>query len=139
MRTKALVIGGLMLAFILGTVASTISTTAFNKPADAASLVSAPLNAPAAQSAPRFAVSPAATPRRVARPAALVESPAPAIRETATVKKQRSLQKEVLIVGGGAGAGAAIGAVAGGKKGAAVGALSGGVAGLIYDMATRNK
>jgi hypothetical protein len=53
--------------------------------------------------------------------------------------KKRSLEKEVLIVGGSAGAGAAIGAVAGGGKGAAVGALSGGVAGLVYDLATRKK
>jgi hypothetical protein len=44
-----------------------------------------------------------------------------------------------LIVAGGTGAGAAIGALAGGKKGAAVGALSGGVAGLVYDLATRKK
>jgi ribosomal protein S18 len=56
-----------------------------------------------------------------------------------TTKKQRSLEKEILIVGGSAGAGAAIGAVAGGGKGAGIGALSGGVAGLVYDLATRNK
>ena len=56
-----------------------------------------------------------------------------------TPKKKRSLEKEILIVGGSAGAGAAIGAVAGGKKGAAIGALSGGIAGLVYDLATRNK
>jgi hypothetical protein len=54
-------------------------------------------------------------------------------------RKKRSLEKEVLIVAGSAGAGAAIGAVAGGKKGAGVGALTGGVAGLIYDLATRKK
>jgi hypothetical protein len=54
-------------------------------------------------------------------------------------KKKRSLEKEVLIVGGSAGAGAAIGAAAGGGKGAGIGALSGGVAGLLYDLATRNK
>ena len=54
-------------------------------------------------------------------------------------KNKRSWQKEALIVGGSSGAGAAIGAAAGGGKGAAIGALSGGVAGLIYDLATRNK
>src|SRR5437773_12020156 len=64
---------------------------------------------------------------------------APAPATTTTTKKKRSLEKEVLIVGGSAGAGAAIGAVAGGGKGAGIGALSGGVAGLVYDLATRNK
>ena len=49
----------------------------------------------------------------------------------------RSWQKEAIIIGGGAAAGAGIGALAGGKKGAAIGAISGGVAGLIYDMKTR--
>jgi hypothetical protein len=68
--------------------------------------------------------------RRAAPPAAVTQ-PAP--------KKKRSLEKEVLIVGGSAGAGAAIGAAAGGGKGAGIGALSGGVAGLLYDLATRNK
>ena len=73
-------------------------------------------------------------PRIVERRAA----PAPSATQTAP-KKKRSLEKEVLIVGGSAGAGAAIGAVAGGGKGAGIGALSGGVAGLVYDLATRNK
>jgi len=54
-------------------------------------------------------------------------------------KKKRTWQKEALIIGGSAGAGAAIGAVAGGKKGAAIGAISGGVAGTVYDLMTRNK
>ncbi|HUG44802.1 MAG TPA: glycine zipper family protein [Acidobacteriota bacterium] len=54
-------------------------------------------------------------------------------------EKGRSWEREVLIVAGSAGAGTAIGAIAGGRKGAAVGAVSGGVAGLIYDLATRNK
>lgn len=54
-------------------------------------------------------------------------------------KRKRSTEKEVLIVAGSAGAGAAIGGIAGGKKGAAVGAVSGGVAGLVYDLATRDK
>jgi hypothetical protein len=52
---------------------------------------------------------------------------------------QRSWEKEALIIGGSAGAGTAIGALAGGKKGAGVGTAAGGVGGLIYDLATRNK
>lgn len=49
----------------------------------------------------------------------------------------RSWQKELLIIGGSAGAGAAVGALTGGKKGAGIGAAAGGVGGLIYDLATR--
>src|SRR5690348_2141756 len=45
------------------------------------------------------------------------------------VSHQRSTGKSVAIVAGSAGAGAAIGALAGGGKGAAIGAVSGGVAG----------
>jgi hypothetical protein len=130
MRTKLLIGGGLILAFVLGTVASSLTTTAFNKPEETAIVTPAPVVKPAVRTAAR--VAPAARP--VVRPVTYVENTAPA-----TTAKKRTLQKEILIVGGSAGAGAAIGAVAGGKKGAAVGALSGGVAGLIYDMATRNK
>jgi len=54
-------------------------------------------------------------------------------------RNKRSWEKEALIIGGSAGAGAAIGALAGGKKGAGVGAAAGGVGGLIYDVITRNK
>ncbi len=53
--------------------------------------------------------------------------------------KQRSTGKSVAIVAGSAGAGAAIGALAGGGKGAAVGAASGGTAGFIYDRLTARK
>jgi hypothetical protein len=66
-------------------------------------------------------------------------APAPAPATSASSTQKRSLEKQVLIVGGSAGAGAAIGALAGGGKGAGIGALSGGVAGLVYDLATKNK
>jgi len=70
----------------------------------------------------------------------LARSPAIVERRAAPQQaKTRSWEKEVLIVGGSAGAGGAIGALAGGKKGAAVGAAAGGVGGLIYDLLTRNK
>jgi hypothetical protein len=55
------------------------------------------------------------------------------------VHKDRSTGKSVAIVAGSAGAGAAIGALAGGGKGAAIGALSGGAAGFIYDRMTAHK
>jgi hypothetical protein len=73
------------------------------------------------------------------QPRIVERRPASAATSTTTTKKKRSLEKEILIVGGSAGAGAAIGAVAGGGKGAGIGALSGGVAGLVYDLATRKK
>jgi hypothetical protein len=69
-------------------------------------------------------------------------SRAPAVVETRAERphpQKRSWEKEALIIGGSAGAGTAIGAVAGGKKGAAVGAAAGGIGGLIYDLATREK
>ena len=88
-------------------------------------------------------------PRLSNTPATLAQQPQVVAGEPATryvaqrrcpaVRRHRSLEHEALIVGGAAGAGAAIGAAAKGKKGAAVGALTGGVAGLIYDLATRNR
>jgi len=127
MRTKVLIALGLVAAFVVGTMASSISTKALAPPEEKSVVASTTAYAPVARQyvAPRtVAVARAEAPRE---PVAPVE------------KKNRSWQKEALIVGGSAGAGAAIGAVAGGKKGAAVGAVSGGVAGLIYDVATRNK
>jgi hypothetical protein len=60
------------------------------------------------------------------------------VRQT-TVRKSRSFAHSAAIVAGSAGAGAAIGALAGGGKGAAIGALSGGGAGFLYDRLTRNR
>ena len=53
--------------------------------------------------------------------------------------QKRSVGKSAAIVGGSAGAGAAIGALAGGGKGAALGAVIGGTGGVIYDQQTRTK
>ena len=60
-------------------------------------------------------------------------------RETVVRKRGRSTGKSVAIVAGSAGAGAAIGALAGGGKGTGIGALSGGAAGFIYDRLTHSR
>jgi uncharacterized protein YcfJ len=63
--------------------------------------------------------------------------PPPAPRPV--VRKQRSTRKSVAIVAASAGAGAAIGALAGGGRGAAIGALAGGAGGFIYDRLTHKR
>ena len=68
-----------------------------------------------------------------------IENVTTPISTTTRARRHRTWEQEALIIGGSAGVGSGIGAIAGGKKGAAIGAASGGVAGLIYDLATRNK
>ena len=60
-------------------------------------------------------------------------------RAAAPHEHTRSWQKELLIIGGSAGAGAGVGALTGGKKGAGIGAAAGGAGGLIYDLMTRKQ
>lgn len=134
MTSKILVAVGLVVAFVLGTMATGIysaTSRAFN-PADEYAI-----------EAPRTVVrtQPAVARTRLVQPARTVvyDEVAPAPAPVVRTQRKRSWEKEVLIVGGSAGAGAAIGAVAGGKKGAGIGAISGGIAGLVYDLATRNK
>lgn len=70
--------------------------------------------------------------------AQVVSSPVVASRQTERAHpRQRSWEKELMIIGGSAGAGAGVGALTGGKKGAGIGVGAGGLGGLIYDLATR--
>jgi len=91
------------------------------------------------------AYAPAPTPQyqtynrpRVIRETNYVER-APVTERRTVARQKRSTGKSVAIVGGSAGVGAAVGALAGGGKGAGIGALTGGAAGFIYDRLTHNR
>lgn len=55
------------------------------------------------------------------------------------VVRRHTKRNSAVRIGGGAAAGAAIGALAGGGKGAAIGAIAGGGAGTVYDQHERHK
>ena len=131
MRPKIWIAAGLVFAFLTGLMANgiyTATTRAFN-PAEEKSTASL-----------RNGVSsPTVTQTHFVQPKTAYVSDRAPVQTRISETKKRSLQKEALIIGGSAGAGAAIGAIAGGGKGAGIGALSGGIAGLVYDLATRNQ
>ena len=87
-----------------------------------------------------FVTRPAARPvqaRPVSyEPASRVVS-SPAVREVEPVKEKRSWKKTALIIGAGAGSGAAVGGIIDGKKGAGIGAAIGGGAASVYEVLKR--
>jgi hypothetical protein len=63
----------------------------------------------------------------------------PFLGEALSQERARNWKREALIIGGGAAAGTAIGAMAGGKKGAAAGAIAGGLGGTVYTIVDRDR
>ena len=72
--------------------------------------------------------------RQVVRPAAARRI---VTRDTRDTRQRRSWAKTALVIGGSTGAGAGIGALAGGKKGALIGAAVGGGAATLFEAFKR--
>jgi hypothetical protein len=149
---KVLIAGAVLLAFAVGAIFEGYTkfgtTSASSTPTEA---IAASANPSAAANPNAAANSAAESPAEPGAETAAAATAAPTATTTTSstsgstsgaprpVHHKRSLEKEALIVGGSAAGGAAIGGIAGGGKGAGIGALSGGAAGLIYDLATKNK
>jgi hypothetical protein len=88
-----------------------------------------------------YSLQPAyAQPDIVQRPVVRTQDVRPRTQRVAAqreVEPKRSWQKTALVIGGATGAGAGIGAIAGGKKGALIGAAIGGGSGAIYEAVKR--
>lgn len=122
MKTRILIGTGVLAAFLVGALFGGVARESIAKAfaADEQATVVERRVAPA--------------PRRVV----YVEPEYRAVQSAPQVRR-RSTERQVLIVAGSSGAGAAIGALAGGKKGAGIGAIAGAVGGLIYNEHTKNR
>ena len=89
------------------------------------------VTSPATRTLPARPVSyePARAPRASSSPTS--------VRDVEPVKEKRSWKKTALIIGAGAGSGAAVGGIIHGKKGAGIGAAIGGGAASVYEVLKR--